>query len=97
MSSGGGARAPHIVERGLMGLFAVVLGVMALIFVGGGAYLAVLGGSLYYVVSGLLFLAAAVLLFRGQRLGAWIFGLTLALTVIWAIWEVGFDGMEVRL
>ncbi|CAN7155553.1 membrane-bound PQQ-dependent dehydrogenase, glucose/quinate/shikimate family [Devosia sp. LjRoot3] len=92
MSSDGGARAPHIVERGLMGLFAVVLGVMALIFVGGGGYLAILGGSLYYVVSGLLFLVAAVLLFRGQRLGAWVFGFTLALTIIWAIWEVGFDG-----
>ena len=66
MSSAGGARVPHIVERGLMGLFAVVLGVMALIFVGGGAYLATLGGSLYYLVSGLLFLVAAVLLFRAN-------------------------------
>ncbi|HWV20564.1 MAG TPA: membrane-bound PQQ-dependent dehydrogenase, glucose/quinate/shikimate family, partial [Devosia sp.] len=75
-----------------MGLFAVVLGVMALVFVGGGAYLATLGGSLYYLVSGLLFLVAAVLLFRGRRLGAWIFGLSLALTVIWSLWEVGFDG-----
>lgn len=92
MSSQGAAKSPHIVERGLMGLFAVVLGVMALIFTGGGAYLVTLGGSLYYVVSGLLFLAAAVLLFRGKRSGAWIFGLTLAITIIWALWEVGFDG-----
>jgi quinoprotein glucose dehydrogenase len=75
-----------------MWLFAVVLGVMALIFVGGGGYLATLGGSLYYVISGLLFLISAVLLFRGRRIGAWLFGLALAITVIWAIWEVGFDG-----
>jgi len=92
MSNERGAKPPNIVERGLMGLFAVVLGVMALIYVGGGAYLASLGGSLYYVISGVLFLAAAVLLFRGRRLGAWLFGLTLALSVIWALWEVGFDG-----
>lgn len=92
MSNVGEARAPHIVERGLMGLFSIVLGVMALIFVGAGGYLASLGGTLYYVVSGVLFLAAATLLFRGQRLGAWIFGLALAVTIVWAIWEVGFDG-----
>src|SRR5690606_7724257 len=69
-----------------------VLGIMALIFVGVGAYLASLGGSLYYVIGGLLYLVAAVLLFRGRRLGAWVFGLTLAITVVWALFEVGFDG-----
>lgn len=92
MSSESERKSPHIVERGLMWLFAVVLGVMALIYVGAGAYLASLGGSLYYVIAGLLFLASAVLLFRGRRLGAWLFGLTLAISVIWALWEVGFDG-----
>lgn len=92
MSNQGGAKPPHVLARGLMWLFAIVLGVMALIFIGGGGYLATLGGSLYYVISGILFLAAAILLFRGRRLGAWIFGLTLAITIVWAIWEVGFDG-----
>jgi quinoprotein glucose dehydrogenase len=91
MSNEGGAKSPHILARGLMWLFAIVLGIMALIFIGGGGYLATLGGSLYYVISGILFLISAFLLFRGRRLGAWIFGLTLALTIVWAIWEVGFD------
>lgn len=92
MTSESGPHRPHIVERSLMWLFAVVLGVMALIFVGAGGYLATLGGSIYYLVAGLLFLSAAILLFRGRRLGAWLFGLALALSIVWALWEVGFDG-----
>ena len=87
-----GSREPNIVERSLMWLFSAVLGLMALIFLGAGGYLAVLGGTLYYVVAGLLFLWSAILLFRGRRLGAWVFGLALAVSVIWALWEVGFDG-----
>lgn len=92
MSNESRGRRPRVVEKGLMWLFAVVLGVMALIFIGGGGYLATLGGSFYYLVAGVLFLAAAVLLFTGKRLGAWVFGLALAITVIWSLWEVGFDG-----
>lgn len=87
-----GGRPPHIIEKGLMWLFAAVLGIMALIFIGAGGYLATLGGSLYYVVAGVLFLGAAILLGMGKRNGAWLFGLALAISVIWALWEVGFDG-----
>ncbi|MBK1796248.1 membrane-bound PQQ-dependent dehydrogenase, glucose/quinate/shikimate family [Devosia sp. WQ 349] len=87
----GAEHKPHIVAKGLMWLFAVVLGVIGLIYVGAGAYLASLGGSIYYVVAGALFVVAAHYLFHGKRLGAWIFGGALALSVIWALWEVGFD------
>lgn len=92
MTNPGEARSPHIVERGLMWLVSSILGLSALAYIGGGAYLAILGGSLYYVIVGLLFLWAAVLLFTGKRLGAWVFGLALAISIIWALWEVGFDG-----
>lgn len=33
-----------------------------------------------------------MLLFRRRRHGAWLFGLTLAITIAWSLWEVGFDG-----
>lgn len=91
MSDASNDRDPNVVEKGLMWLFSVVLGVMSLIFIGGGAYLMTLGGSLYYLVSGLIFLGAAVLLFKGKRPGAWVFAAGLALTIIWSLWEVGFD------
>jgi quinoprotein glucose dehydrogenase len=85
-------RAPHVIEKVLLGIFSVVLGLMGLIFLGGGGYLLTLGGSFYYVVAGALVVVSAVLLFRGKRLGAWVYGLALAITLVWAFWEVGFDG-----
>lgn len=92
MTEAEGAKRRHLIEKGLMWLFAAVLGIMALIFIGAGGYLATLGGSLYYIVAGILFLGAAVLLGMGKRSGAWLFGLALAISVTWALWEVGFDG-----
>lgn len=85
-------QSPNIVEKGLMWLFSIVLAVMSLIFIIGGGYLITLGGTPYYLVAGALFLAAAVLLFTSKRLGAWIFGAALAITLVWSLWEVGFDG-----
>ena len=60
--------------------------------VAGGAWLLSLSGSLYYLVAGSLIVISAILLFRRKRSGAWLFGLTLAGTIAWSIWEVGFDG-----
>lgn len=85
-------QSPNIVEKGLMWLFSAVVAVMSLIFIVGGIYLATLGGSLYYVIAGAIFLVSAILLFTGKRLGAWVFGAALAITIAWSLWEVGFDG-----
>ncbi len=57
-----------------------------------GAQLVTVGGSPYYLVAGLLVLGAAFYLWRGDRRGAWLYGLMLAGTWLWALWEVGFDG-----
>ncbi len=57
-----------------------------------GGWLVALGGSPYYVVAGLGLLISGVLIGRQRQLGAWIYTIVLAGTVIWAIWEVGLDG-----
>lgn len=50
------------------------------------------GGSWYYVLAGIAVLVAGVLLALGKRAGLWLFGATLAATIVWALWEVGLDG-----
>ena len=57
----------------------------------GGAWLVSLGGSFYYLLSGLVTLSAALLLWRGRLLGLWLYlGLT-AVTLLWALTEVGLE------
>ncbi|HET9335104.1 MAG TPA: PQQ-binding-like beta-propeller repeat protein, partial [Sphingomicrobium sp.] len=70
---------------GLLGLIGLVLAI-------GGAWLALLGGSLYYLLAGLGLVAAGYLLIRGRALGAYIYIGVFALTLIWALWEVGMNG-----
>ena len=57
-----------------------------------GLYLAALGGSLYYAVSGSLILVSAWLVLRWRRSGIYLFWFVFALTILWSVWEVGFDG-----
>lgn len=78
------AKAPWIlaVLLVLIGLYLFVMGVE----------LAALGGSLYYALTGFAVAVAGVLLWRGMRLGLWIYVAMLAWTVLWALWEVGLDG-----
>ncbi|MBF8778116.1 membrane-bound PQQ-dependent dehydrogenase, glucose/quinate/shikimate family [Pseudomonas fulva] len=58
----------------------------------GGVWLAWLGGSLYYTAASLVSLAAGIQLCRRRASGVWLIsGLTI-LTLVWACWEVGYDG-----
>jgi len=65
----------------------------------GGSQLVALGGSAYYPLAGLAMLACTVLLWRRQRAGFVLYGLFLAATGAWALWEVGTDfwGLFARL
>ncbi|MHA6720277.1 membrane-bound PQQ-dependent dehydrogenase, glucose/quinate/shikimate family [Sphingomonas sp. RS6] len=67
----------------------VVVAAIGLILAGGGAWLAVLGGSLYYLITGVAMVASGVMLVRGRVLGGWLYVAIVALTFIWAWWEVG--------
>src|ERR1051325_3361767 len=73
-------------------LLALVLLIIGFILALGGAYLVALGGSPYYVVAGVLLVITAVLMFRGEQLAIGVYVATFALTLIWALWESGFNG-----
>ncbi|SCM71945.1 Glycerol dehydrogenase large subunit [uncultured Pleomorphomonas sp.] len=76
----------------LVRLLALVIGLIGLILLLGGAYLVYVGGSPYYALAGLGLLATAWLLGRGSALALWLYVLVYAATLVWAIWEAGLDG-----
>ena len=74
-------------------VYGVILAGIGLALVLGGARLAWLGGSLYYVPAGLLTLLSGVMVLRRRWwTAAAIYGVMLFGTLLWALWEVGFDG-----
>ena len=70
---------------------AVVLGLAGLVLAVAGAWLIALGGSWYYLVAGLGLLASAWLLKRGGGIGLLVYAAVVLLTLVWSLWEVGFD------
>ena len=78
-------------RKWLARLLAIVLAAIALTLGSGGIRLLLAGGSVYYLIAGFVLLLVAVLLWRGDRRGAWLYGLFLLGTAIWAVAEVGFD------
>lgn len=80
------------VGRIIYGLLLVVVGALLAL---GGAKLIWLGGSWYYLPAGLMALLAGYnVLKRNWWTGAAIYGVLLALTLIWALCEVGLDGWQ---
>jgi quinoprotein glucose dehydrogenase len=72
-------------------IFAVLLAGIGLVLIVGGGRLLMLGGALYYLVAGLALVLSSVLLWRRRRLGPLAYGAMLLVTIIWSLWEVGFD------
>lgn len=73
----------------LLGALFALIGVVLAV---GGAWLAAIGGSLYYLLAGLGLLVTGWLLIRGRVSGVWLYLIIFALTILWALWEVGLDG-----
>ncbi|WP_380783930.1 membrane-bound PQQ-dependent dehydrogenase, glucose/quinate/shikimate family [Sphingomonas sp. R86520] len=59
-----------------------------------GAVLFSLGGSPYYLLAGIAMIASGALVGRDDPRGRWLFVSVWVGTLIWAIWEVGFDGLQ---
>lgn len=72
----------------LLGALLVIIGLGLLI---GGIWLLSLGGSPYYAIAGVGVGISGLLLIRRYAAGLWLYALVLLGTLLWAIWEVGFD------
>jgi quinoprotein glucose dehydrogenase len=70
---------------------AVVIALMGLVLAIGGAYLVSLGDTVFYLLCGLGFLATAVLLFMRKVWALHLYAAIVILSLLWALWEVGFD------
>ncbi len=64
--------------------FGVILGV-------GGVWLSSLGGSAYYLIIGISLSAIGLSLWQRRAEALWFYGALVAVTLAWAILEVGFD------
>lgn len=74
--------------RVVLSLIVILLG---LVLAAGGVWLAVLGGSWFYIVWGVLLAAAGALIMARRPVGLTVYGITILITLAWALWEVGFD------
>lgn len=73
-------------------IYAVLLIAIALALLAGGAKLALLGGSLYYLLAGVALAATALLMWQQRREALAVYAAIVAATIVWSIWEAGFDG-----
>ncbi|WP_035267245.1 membrane-bound PQQ-dependent dehydrogenase, glucose/quinate/shikimate family [Ahrensia sp. 13_GOM-1096m] len=72
-------------------VLALIIAVFGIPIAVGGAYLISLGGSWYYLPAGLGLLLTSYFLFKHSKNAVWIYLITYIGTVIWALWERGFD------
>ncbi|TRL38767.1 glucose/quinate/shikimate family membrane-bound PQQ-dependent dehydrogenase [Rhizobium straminoryzae] len=70
---------------------AILFALIGIALAGGGAQLLMLGGSAYYLITGIAFLVTAILLFLRRSTALLLYSLIIIGSLIWAIWEVGFD------
>ena len=80
---------PAPIAATILGAIIALIGIVLLI---GGIWLAAVGGSPYYVITGIAMLVSGVALMRGWLWGAWLYIAIVALTILWAFWEVGANG-----
>lgn len=74
--------------RVVLSLIVILLG---LVLAAGGVWLAVLGGSWFHILWGMLLTASGALIMARRPAGLAVYGVTILITLAWALWEVGFD------
>jgi len=75
-------------------ILAWALAVLGGFFAVAGGVLVAVGGSPYYVITGILMVVSGALLGRGKAAGRTLFVAIWLGTLLWAVWEVGFDWLQ---
>ncbi|WP_427025504.1 membrane-bound PQQ-dependent dehydrogenase, glucose/quinate/shikimate family [Aureimonas ureilytica] len=70
---------------------AIVLALCGAALLVGGVWLLTQGGSAYYLIASVLLLVTAILLYRRKPEALAVYALLVLGTLIWALYEVGFD------
>ncbi|ODT80801.1 MAG: glucose dehydrogenase [Pelagibacterium sp. SCN 64-44] len=90
------AHVSHTDHKGFGFWWTMLIGVVLLVFglpiAAGGLWLIILGGSWYYLPAGIGLLLTAWFLFRRDIMALWVYLVTYVGTLIWALWEAGFNG-----
>ncbi|SHH06817.1 membrane-bound PQQ-dependent dehydrogenase, glucose/quinate/shikimate family [Pollutimonas bauzanensis] len=76
----------------LLLLYTIIAAVIGLVLVYLGWRLLSVGGSAYYAVMGIAILIFAGLLALHRRLAIWVFAAMAVATLVWGLWEAGWDG-----
>lgn len=72
-------------------IMSFLTGLLGLMLLAGGAWLAAVGGSWFFVLIGISLCTSAFFLFTRRPEGLALYGATVLLTFAWSIYEVGFD------
>jgi quinoprotein glucose dehydrogenase len=72
-------------------LTSIVLALLGIALLYMGGKLMMLGGSAFYALMAVGLLITAILLFRQQRSALTLYAVLMWMTLVWIIWEVGFD------
>lgn len=79
-------------KRAGLWLLVAALSLVAAVLAYGGAVLLGAGGSAYYLLAGIALALTAALLARPSARAVPVYGLFLAVTLGWSLWEAGLDG-----
>ncbi|MBP5073569.1 glucose/quinate/shikimate family membrane-bound PQQ-dependent dehydrogenase [Pseudomonas chlororaphis] len=78
-------------SKWLLWAVGVLIALIGLGLAGGGGYLVSLGGSWFFLLMGLAMIVSGLLIARRNPRGAWLYGVALVLTAIWAVWDTGLE------
>lgn len=78
-------------QKPVLVIAVVLIAIFGIALTVGGSMLIALGGSWYYLAAGLILLLVSILLFKRKSTALGLYALLIFITLIWSLWEVGFD------